>query len=57
MATIVYLGDDQALRVADPGMTILDVSIASKIPHFRECGEELNPGSGGLADARRSATI
>ena len=38
MATIVYLGDDKALPVADPGMTILDVSIAHKIPHLRECG-------------------
>lgn len=36
--TIVYLGDDRATPVADPAMTILDVSIASKIPHFRECG-------------------
>ncbi len=38
MTTIVYLGDDRAMPVADPKMTILDVSIAAKIPHFRECG-------------------
>ena len=38
MTTIVYLGDDKATPVADPTMTILDVSIAHKIPHFRECG-------------------
>jgi class 3 adenylate cyclase/hemoglobin-like flavoprotein len=38
MPTIVYLGDDKATPVADPNMTILDVSIAHKIPHFRECG-------------------
>ena len=38
MTTIVYLGDDRAMPVADPNMTILDVSIAHKIPHFRECG-------------------
>ena len=38
MNTIVYVGDDKALPVADPSMTILDVSIAHKIPHFRECG-------------------
>jgi adenylate cyclase len=38
MTTIVYLGDDKALPVADPAMTILDVSIANKIPHLRECG-------------------
>jgi class 3 adenylate cyclase len=38
MATIVYLGDDKTTAVADPAMTILDVSIAHKIPHLRECG-------------------
>ncbi len=38
MATIAYLGDDTTTPVADPGMTILDVSIAHKIPHLRECG-------------------
>lgn len=38
MTTIVYLSDDRTTHVADPAMTILDVSIASKIPHFRECG-------------------
>lgn len=38
MTTIVYLGDDRTTPVADLTMTILDVSIASKIPHFRECG-------------------
>ena len=38
MTTIVYVGDDRTTPVADLTMTILDVSIASKIPHFRECG-------------------
>jgi adenylate cyclase len=38
MTTIVYLSDDRTTQVPDPGMTILDVSIASKIPHYRECG-------------------
>jgi class 3 adenylate cyclase/hemoglobin-like flavoprotein len=38
MTTIVYLGDDRTTSVADPNMTILDVSIAHKIPHVRECG-------------------
>ncbi len=38
MTTIVYLGDDKAVSVADPNMTVLDVSIAHKIPHLRECG-------------------
>jgi class 3 adenylate cyclase/hemoglobin-like flavoprotein len=38
MTTIVYLGDDRSVAVADPGMTVLDVSLAHKIPHFRECG-------------------
>ena len=38
MTTIVYLGDDKTVSVADPGMTVLDISIAHKIPHLRECG-------------------
>lgn len=38
MTTIVFLGDDKAVSVSDPGMTVLDVSIAHKIPHLRECG-------------------
>ncbi len=38
MTTIVYLGDEREIPVADPNVTILDVSIAHKIPHFRECG-------------------
>jgi len=38
MTTIVYVGDDRAISVSDPSMTILDVSIAHKIPHVRECG-------------------
>lgn len=38
MTTIVYLGDDRSVAVADSGMTVLDVSIAHKIPHLRECG-------------------
>ena len=32
MTTIVYLGDDKTVSVADPGMTVLDISIAHKIP-------------------------
>ncbi len=38
MTTIVYVGEDKAMAVADPTMTILDVSIAHKIPHVRTCG-------------------
>jgi class 3 adenylate cyclase/hemoglobin-like flavoprotein len=38
MTTIVYVGEDKAMPVADPTMTILDVSIAHKIPHVRVCG-------------------
>ena len=38
MTTIVYVGEDKAMPVADPTMTILDVSIAHKIPHVRACG-------------------
>jgi class 3 adenylate cyclase/hemoglobin-like flavoprotein len=38
MTTIVYMGEDKAMSVADPTMTILDVSIAHKIPHVRACG-------------------
>jgi class 3 adenylate cyclase/hemoglobin-like flavoprotein len=38
MTTIVYVGEDKAMPVADPAMTILDVSIAHKIPHVRACG-------------------
>jgi class 3 adenylate cyclase/hemoglobin-like flavoprotein len=38
MTTIVYVGEDKAVPVADPAMTILDVSIAHKIPHVRTCG-------------------
>jgi class 3 adenylate cyclase/hemoglobin-like flavoprotein len=38
MTTIVYVGEDKAMPVADPSMTILDVSIAHKIPHVRACG-------------------
>jgi len=38
VTTIVYLGDDREAPVADAGMTILEVSIAHKIPHLRECG-------------------
>jgi len=38
MTTIVYLGDDKTVLVDDPDMTVLDVSIAHKIPHLRECG-------------------
>lgn len=38
MTTIMYMGEDKALPVADPTMTILDVSIAHRIPHVRACG-------------------
>lgn len=38
MPSIIYAGDDRTTPVADPAMTILDVSLAHKIPHFRECG-------------------
>jgi class 3 adenylate cyclase/hemoglobin-like flavoprotein len=38
MTTITFLRDDRAVPVADPAMTILDVAIAHKIPHLRECG-------------------
>ena len=38
MTTIVYVGEDKAMPVADPTMTILDVSIAHKIAHVRACG-------------------
>src|SRR4051794_14865046 len=38
MTTIMYIGEDKALPVADASMTILDVSIAHKIPHVRACG-------------------
>jgi class 3 adenylate cyclase/hemoglobin-like flavoprotein len=38
MTAIVYVGEDKAMPVADPAMTILDVSIAHKIPHVRACG-------------------
>ncbi|MEJ8810865.1 adenylate/guanylate cyclase domain-containing protein [Variovorax ureilyticus] len=38
MTTIVYVGEDKAIPVADSAMTILDVSIAHKIPHVRACG-------------------
>jgi ferredoxin len=38
VTTIAYLGDDRSVPVDDFGMTILDVSIAHKIPHLRECG-------------------
>jgi class 3 adenylate cyclase/hemoglobin-like flavoprotein len=38
MTTIVYVGEDKAVPVADAGMSILDVSIAHKITHVRACG-------------------
>jgi ferredoxin len=38
MTTIVFAGEDRAIPVADPAMTILDVSIAHKIAHVRACG-------------------
>jgi len=38
MTKIAFLSDDRAVPVLDPAMTILDVAIAHKIPHLRECG-------------------
>ena len=38
MMTIRYQDDGVTAHVDDPDATILAVSIASKIPHFRECG-------------------
>lgn len=38
MARIFYANEERVALVADPAMTILDVSIAHKIPHSRECG-------------------
>jgi class 3 adenylate cyclase/hemoglobin-like flavoprotein len=38
MAKIFYTCDERAVPIDDPHMTILDISIAHKIPHFRECG-------------------
>lgn len=38
MTTIAYVGEGRSISVADRGMTLLDVSIAHKIPHLRECG-------------------
>ncbi len=38
MPRIVFVSDGVTTEVADPGMTVLDVAIAHKIPHFRECG-------------------
>jgi class 3 adenylate cyclase/hemoglobin-like flavoprotein len=38
LTTIVFLGDDRTVPVADAALTILDVSVAHKIPHLRECG-------------------
>ena len=38
MARIFYANDERVAPVVDPTMTILDVSIANKIPHCRECG-------------------
>jgi class 3 adenylate cyclase/hemoglobin-like flavoprotein len=36
--SICWSGDDKTASVADLELTILDVAIANKIPHFRECG-------------------
>jgi class 3 adenylate cyclase/hemoglobin-like flavoprotein len=38
MATIAFLGEDKAMTVLDSTMTILDVSIAHKVPHVHACG-------------------
>lgn len=33
-----YVCENRVVEVPAPGSTILDISIANKIPHFRECG-------------------
>jgi class 3 adenylate cyclase/hemoglobin-like flavoprotein len=38
MATIAFLTDNRTVPVVESAMTILDVAIAHKIPHLRECG-------------------
>ena len=38
MTRIVFLSDGRTLEGVDPNLTILEVAIAQKIPHFRECG-------------------
>ncbi|MGR8935900.1 MAG: 2Fe-2S iron-sulfur cluster-binding protein, partial [Gammaproteobacteria bacterium] len=38
MAHIHYLCEKKTAEVDDPDMTILEVSIAHKIRHYRECG-------------------
>jgi ferredoxin len=38
MTTIAFLTDDRTIPVVAPAMTILDVAIARRIPHLRECG-------------------
>jgi ferredoxin len=35
---ITYLDDDLVASVHTPEATILEVSLANKLPHFRECG-------------------
>jgi class 3 adenylate cyclase/hemoglobin-like flavoprotein len=35
---IRYACEDRVVKDATPGLTVLDISIANKIPHFRECG-------------------
>ena len=38
MTTIAFVGEDKAMTVVDAAMTILDVSIAHKVPHVHACG-------------------
>ena len=38
MTKILYAGDDRAIPVVDPTMTVLEISIAHRIPHVRACG-------------------
>jgi class 3 adenylate cyclase len=38
LPVLVFSSAGRAVAVADPRMTVLDVAIAEKIPHFRECG-------------------
>jgi adenylate cyclase len=38
MAEILYADDERTVPVVDPNLTILETSIAHKVPHARECG-------------------
>lgn len=35
---VTFHGDGRTVPVADPGATLLETSVAARIPHFRECG-------------------